>query len=33
LTTQMIFALVALGLLILMPVAVKHWRARSPNAM
>jgi hypothetical protein len=29
----MISALVALGLLILMPVVVKRWRARSPNAL
>ncbi|HXZ21841.1 MAG TPA: TVP38/TMEM64 family protein [Pseudolabrys sp.] len=32
-TPQMISALVALGLLILMPVVVKRWRARSPTAM
>ena len=33
LTPQMISALVVLGLLVLMPVVVKRWRARSPNAM
>jgi len=33
LTPQLISALVALGLLILMPVVVKRWRARSPTAM
>jgi uncharacterized membrane protein YdjX (TVP38/TMEM64 family) len=33
LTPQLIAALVALGLLALMPVAVKHWRARSRAAM
>jgi uncharacterized membrane protein YdjX (TVP38/TMEM64 family) len=31
LTPQLIGALVALGLLALMPVAVRHWRARSRN--
>ena len=33
LTPQLIAALVALGLLALMPVVVKHWRARSRTAM
>jgi uncharacterized membrane protein YdjX (TVP38/TMEM64 family) len=33
LTPQLISALVVLGLLILMPVVVKRWRARSPNAI
>jgi uncharacterized membrane protein YdjX (TVP38/TMEM64 family) len=33
LTPQLIAALVALGLLALMPVAVKYWRARSHAAM
>ena len=33
LTPQLIAALVALGLLALMPVAVKYWRARSRAAM
>jgi uncharacterized membrane protein YdjX (TVP38/TMEM64 family) len=33
LTPQMISALVVLGLLVLMPVVVKRWRARSPKAM
>ena len=33
LTPQMISALVVLGLLVLIPVVVKRWRARSPNAM
>ncbi|HXX07864.1 MAG TPA: VTT domain-containing protein [Pseudolabrys sp.] len=33
LTPQMISALVVLGLLVLIPVVVKRWRARSPNTM
>jgi len=32
LTPQLIAALVALGLLALMPVVVKYWRARSRTA-
>ena len=33
LTPQLIVALIALGLLALMPVVVKYWRARSRAAM
>jgi hypothetical protein len=33
LTPQLIAALVALGLLALMPVMVKYWRARSRTAI
>jgi hypothetical protein len=33
LTPQLIASLVALGLLVLMPVVVKRWRADAPSGM